>query len=108
MAGARVAEVMTADQKAGEGRTRYRLTSAKDKAGLADPKTWNGVAELCVAAELAALVVTSVTRQIGDERRSVEVDVGDFADLFRLGDNLDRFIAEARKASRELVTAKKE
>ena len=108
VAGSVVAKMMAAEQAGAEGRKRYGLASARDTAALLDPAVWEGVAEFCVAIELAARIVSDVTRQNGDERRSVEASIETFRELFRIGDNLEIFIKTVRQAGRELIAAKKE
>jgi hypothetical protein len=107
IAGAVVAKLMAAEQAGAEGRRRYGLAGASDSAALMNPAVWEGVAEFCVNVELAERIVSDVSRQVGDERRSAPATVETFRELFRIGDNLDRFVAETRAANRGLLAAKK-
>jgi len=82
--------------------------SPRDVSALFDPETWGGAAEWCLAVELAPLIVSKVWRLDGDRRFDVEPKLETFVFLFKLGENLDRFLSAARAAERGLLTAKKE
>lgn len=106
-AGAAVARAMGAVKAAADAKKLYNLT-ARDIVDLADPGVWDGVAEWCISVELAARIVTDVSRDVAGERRTVEADKETFSFLFRLGENHARFERAVREAGRDLFTAKKE
>lgn len=104
---AAMAEVFSAKAVLAAAAQRYAWDTAAQMA-MADPAVWEKRVERCLHVELAALIVTSVTRMDGQQLRSVEPSVDVFNQLFMMHANLDLFIAEVKKAEAGLITAKKE
>lgn len=78
--------------------------SAEDVRTAIRPDSWEGVAQLAFAIELACLIVSAIDRA----ERSVAPDVTAFRHLFRVEANLVTFLDAITDAQRDLIRAKKE
>lgn len=106
-AGTEVGTAMANVRSVADARKLYGF-DGHDVTALADPKSWESTAEWCVSVHLAARIVTRIERHVGEQVLSVDPDVEAFAFLFKLGENHAQFLKEAKRAGRELITAKKE